>query len=88
MDLDKVQAIVDWPSPQSVFEVRSFQGLVGFYRKFIKSFSDICFKIIETIRKHKQPFKWTTKVQSKFQLLKKKITKQPVLRLPDFGKPF
>lgn len=59
-----------------------------FYRKFIKNFNGICFPIIETIRKDKQPFQWTVEAESKFQLLKKKITKKPILRLPDFGKPF
>ena len=88
MDLEKVQAIVDWPSPQSIFEVRSFHDLASFYRKFIKKFSGICSPIVETIRKDKQPFKWTAEAESNFQLLKKKITEQPVLGLPDFGKPF
>ena len=60
----------------------------SYYRKFIKNFSGICFPIIETIRKDKQPFKWIVEEESKFRLLKKKITKQPILRLLDFGKPF
>lgn len=88
MDPEKVQAIVDWPSPRNIFEVRSFHGLASFYRKFINHFSGIFSLIIETIRKDKQPFTWTTEAESKFQLLKKKITEQPILRLPDFGKPF
>jgi len=88
MDLESVQAIMDWHSPRSIFEVRSFHGLASFYRKFIKHFSGICSPIIETIRKEKQPFKWSAEAESKFQLLKKNIIEQPILRLPDFGKPF
>ena len=42
----------------------------------------------ETIKKEKQPFRWTSEAEKKFQLLKKKITKKPILALPDFSKPF
>ena len=51
MDPEKVQEIIDWPSPRNIFEVRSFHGLASFYMKFIKNFSGICASIVETIKK-------------------------------------
>jgi hypothetical protein len=83
-----VQAIVNWPTPRNVFEVRSFHGLASFYRKFIRSFSQLCAPIVETIKESKKPFKWTETTDRNFKLLKKKIIEQPILALPDFGKFF
>jgi hypothetical protein len=47
MDLAKVEAIMEWPAPRNVLKVRSFMGLVGYYRRFIKGFSKIANLIIE-----------------------------------------
>ena len=88
LDPEKVKAILEWPSPRNVFEVRSFHGLASFYRKFIINFSKINAPIIETIKKRKQPFKWTAEVERNFKVLKQKITEKPILILPDFTKPF
>ena len=41
VDLEKVKAVVDWTRPTSVFEIRSFLGLAGYYQRFIKGFSKL-----------------------------------------------
>ena len=88
MDPGKIQVILDWQTPRSVFEVRSFHGLASFYRIFIRGFSHICAPIIETIKERNQPFKWKEEADRNFKLLKKNITERPVLALPNFDKIF
>ena len=86
MDQEKVKAILEWPSPKNVFEVRSFHGLASLYKKFIRNFSKINAPILETIKKDKQPFVWTEEAKMNFQLLKRKVSEQPLLVLHDFNK--
>lgn len=88
MDLEKIQAILNWPTPRNIFKLRVFHGIVSFYRKFIRRFSQIYSPIVETIKERKQPFKWTEVVKRNFKLLKNKITEKPVLALPSFDKTF
>ena len=88
MDPKKVRDILEWPTPRSATKVRSFHGLVSFYRKFIKNFSGICAPLTETIRGDRKEFKWTTSAAKSFELLKKKVIEQPVLALLDFSNAF
>jgi hypothetical protein len=66
MDPEKVQGIVECPSPKNVFEVRSFHGLASFHMKFIRNFSYINAPMLETIRKNNQPFMWTKEAERSF----------------------
>jgi hypothetical protein len=88
MDLEKVRAIKEWPSPSNIFEVRSFHRLAKIYIKFIKNFSGICAPMLDTMKKKHKSFSWTEEFEKGFKLLKEKITEKPILVLPDFGKTF
>jgi hypothetical protein len=88
MDPEKVNVIRNWPSPRNVFEVRSFHGLARFYRKFIWNFSGISAAMMDTVKKWNKVFHWTVEAERSFNLLKRKVTEQPVLVLPDFQKTF
>ena len=73
MNPRKVKAILEWPTPRSVIEVRSFHGLANFYRKFIKIFSGICGPLTKTMRGDRKEFKWTIGADKSFNLLKEKV---------------
>ena len=70
VDPEKVKVILEWPTPRSVIEVRSPNGLTTFYRKFIRSFSSICGPLNKTMRGDMKEFKWTTGADKSFNLLK------------------
>ena len=86
MDRSKIEVITNWPTPSSIHDVRSFHGLVSFYRRFIRGFSSIMAPIIECLMGDK--FKLTSVVEESFELIKKKVTEAPCLVLPDFNKVF
>ena len=68
-----MKVILEWPTPRSCTKVRSFHGLVSFYRTVIKNFSGICAPLTDTIRGDRKEFEWTTKTTKSFELLKKKV---------------
>lgn len=68
IDPSKVQVIANWPPPQSVKELRSFLGMAGYYRKFVKIFG-LLSKPLTNLLKKGQQYIWTTVEASSFQAL-------------------
>ena len=87
---DKIRSIVDAEKPVTKKQVRSFLGLVGFYRRFIPNFSTIASPLTELTKKGfpNSIKNWTEAQEKAFQTLKGRVTKYPVLRLPDFTRKF
>ena len=83
----KVEAIVDWLTPTTVRDIRSFLGLASYYRRFIKDFSLIA-RPLTDLTKEKTPWKWKEDEEKAFLQLKVALATAPVMRLPDFDKEF
>ena len=86
MDPKKIKAIQEWLTPKNVGEVRSFQGLTNFYRKFVPSFSSLASPLNELVMKD-ATFIWGEKQQKAFDQIRERLTKAPILALPNFLKP-
>ena len=84
---EKVKAIVEWPQPQSVRDVRSFLGLASFYRRFIKQFSRKARPLTDLTRDNVM-WQWNEREQNAFNELKRSLVVAPVLKIPDFDLPF
>jgi hypothetical protein len=87
VDPSKVKDILEWKSPTSVHQVRSFLGLASYYRMFILDFSKIVKPIIELL-KNDVKFDWSPKCNEAFEQLKVLLTTAPVLDQQDIEKPF
>ena len=86
-DEDKIVAVRNWITPTSVKELRSFLGLSGYYRKFVRNYGIICKPLTNLLRKG-QLFVWTSVHEEAFVTLKSALISAPVLAMPDFQKQF
>ena len=93
----KIEAVSKWPTPKTVYDVRSFLGFVGYHRRFIKNFSRITKPIREVItglenqskRSAKKTYiEWSDAADVAFEHLKAMCVSTPILAYPDYQLPF
>uniref|UniRef100_A0A1J3DI19 RNA-directed DNA polymerase n=1 Tax=Noccaea caerulescens TaxID=107243 RepID=A0A1J3DI19_NOCCA len=87
VDPEKITAITNWPTPKNATEVRSFLGLAGYYRKFVKGFASMAKPMTKLTGKDVK-FVWSEECTKSFENLKDHLTRTPVLVLPRPGLPY
>ena len=78
VDPRKVEVVMGWERPKSVFEIRSFLGLTGYYRRFIEDFSRLAMPMMRLTRKEVK-FVWDDSCERAFQELKRRLISAPIL---------
>ena len=87
VDPEKVEAVMSWERPKSVFEIHSFLGLAGYHRIFIEDFSRLAAPVTRLARKEVK-FDWDNRCEEAFQELKKRLTTAPILIVPNRGQGY
>ena len=79
--------ILEWKSLRSVTKVRSYLGLAGYYRRFVKGFSMTATSMTRLLQKNVR-FELSEKCQASFENLKAFLIEAPILTQPTFGKEY
>ena len=87
VDLAKINAILEWPTPSNVHEMCSFMGMEGYNQSFLEGLSKISIPITSFLRKGVQ-FNWTNECEQAFSKLKQCLTTTLILNFPDMDRPF
>ena len=88
-NLDQIQAVQNFPKPQTKKDVRSFLGLTGYYRKFIRNYEDIARPLIDLTKKNESnKVNWIPICETAFANLKSYLSSEPIFKAPNFKKHF
>ncbi|MEW8316224.1 MAG: reverse transcriptase domain-containing protein [Candidatus Thiodiazotropha endolucinida] len=102
-DPTKTEAVLNWPVPKSVKEVRMFLGFTGYYRRFVKGYASIVRPLNDLLighptnkkaKKGRKPkckpsdFVWGQEQEQAFRTIIERLTHPPVLAYADYKLPF
>ena len=87
MDSEKVEEVMSWEKPKSVFEIRSFLGLAGYYKRFIEDLSQLAAPMMRLTKKEVK-FEWNDPCEKAFQELKRRLTSAHILIVLEKGQRY
>ena len=87
VDPSKIKVIIGPPFPKTQEEVRSFLVHAGYYRRFTENFTRIAAPMFKLLIKDLE-FQWTEYCQNAFEILKAKLSVEPILKHPHWSLPF
>src|SRR6266850_3157667 len=87
MDNTKIAKVKNWIMPHNVIEVCKFLGFIGYYQYFIQDYSRKAHPLLY-LTHNTTPWHWGPDQQKAFETLHDAMCNKPVLRQPDFTKPF
>ena len=88
-DERKIQCVKGFATPTHKRQVRAFLGLTGYYRKFIPNYATLAAPLTDLTRKAcPNRVAWDDKCETAFNALKTQLCSSPILRSPDFERPF
>lgn len=86
VDWSKIEAMLQWPKPANLKQLRSFLGLTGYYRKFIAGYATLAQTLTDQMKKDQ--YGWSNEATVSFEQFKQALASAPILAMPDFNKAF
>lgn len=91
-NIKKIEAIEKYPEPTTIKELRSFLGMMGYYRRFVKDFAKIAKPLTNLLRGEgchsNKRLKLTESERTCFKKMKSILSSSDILIYPDYNRPF
>ena len=86
---EKIVQVLKVARPKTKKNLRSFLGMIGYHRKFIPNYASLAKPLTDlTCKQNPNEIQWDDQACESFQQLKEAVSRDPVLKLPEFDKVF
>lgn len=83
----KITSIQNFPRPNTRKQLQSFLGVCGYFRKFLPHYAHLSIALTNLLKKNVK-FHWTVEAENAFIDIKSRLASRPILKTPDFTRPF